>query len=213
MNITGFQMGASSHQYYSSDRFIVGKSLFIQNTMLKSTQEKIERQEKTVNQVKFWENQKENLKNMEVDSVEEIGKKLERIHSYEDEIASAKAAYNYEQMYHILDEAKEMGEKIAEKVEEMRPKTKEERQEEMVEEALGVDESKGILDEMTEEVSEIIEETKEQLKEMEEVMDDSSLNTPKKMENMEYGAPWDMKGAYIHDNNYQREGFQIDYKI
>ena len=68
----------------------------------------------------------------------------------------------------MLDEAKEMGEKIAEKVEEMRPKTKEERKEEMVEEALGVEENKGMLEKITEEFSEIIEETKEQLKEIEE---------------------------------------------
>lgn len=213
MNIADFNIGASSHRYYSLDRFIVGKSLLVQNTMLKSTQEKIERQKKAVSQVEFWENQKENLKNREFDSVEEIAKKLELFHSYEDEINGAKAAYNHEQMFHMLDEAKEMGEKIAKKVEEMRPKTKEERKEEMVEEALGADENNGMLEEMAEEVSEIIEETQEHLKDMEEVLNHNSLKEAGEMQNMKYGVPWNMKAELIYNNDYQKEFFHIEYRI
>ena len=202
MNMTGFHIGASSHKYYSSDRFVIGKSIFAQNTMLKSTQEKIDRQNKAASQVEFWENQKENLKNREADSVEEVSKKLELLHSYEEEITSTKAAYN-----------QEMGEKIAEKVEEMRPKTKEERKEEMVEEALGVEENKGMLEEITEEFSEIIEETKEQLKEIEEVMEDSFLKETEELETMKNGDLWGMKAVQIYDKDYKKELFHIEYRI
>ncbi len=54
---------------------------------------------------------------------EEAGK----FHSYEDEIVAVKMQYNQEQMWHIMDEAKEIGEKIAEEAEKFEPKTAEER--------------------------------------------------------------------------------------
>ncbi len=95
--------------------------------MLKSTQDRLERQEETQRQVEFFEKQKENLKNVACGSVEEIAEKLKSFHSYEDQIATVKAAYNQEQMFHILDESTERGEKIAEAVEKMEPKTPEER--------------------------------------------------------------------------------------
>ena len=43
--------------------------------MLKSTQDKLERQQKAQSQIEFFENQKENLKNMQCDSIEEIARK------------------------------------------------------------------------------------------------------------------------------------------
>lgn len=55
-------------------------------------------------------------------------------------------------MQHVLDEAKEIGEKIAEEAEKFEPKTAEEKLEDMVEEALGTDEEKGELTEMTEDI-------------------------------------------------------------
>ena len=58
--------------------------------MLKSTQDKLERQQKAQSQIEFFENQKENLKNMQCDSIEEIARKLEMFHSYEDQIAAVK---------------------------------------------------------------------------------------------------------------------------
>ena len=97
---------------------------------LKSTEEKMERQEKRDNEVAFFENQKENLKTRKCTTVEEIAEKLDMLKSYDDQIAGIKAAYNNEQMFHILDEAREMGEKIAEAAEEMEPKTPEEPDEE-----------------------------------------------------------------------------------
>lgn len=149
-----------------------GGSLFagnlpmMQKPALKSTQEKIERQQKAAGQVQFWENQKEKLKNMECSTVEDIAKKLEKFHSYEDEIASVKMQYNQEQMWHIMDEAKERGEKIAEAAEKTKPKTAEERREDMVEEALGIDDEKGALSESLEELSELAEEMTEEVTEI-----------------------------------------------
>ena len=130
--------------------------------MLKSTQDKLERQQKAQSQIEFFENQKENLKNMQCDSIEDIARKLEMFHSYEDQIAAVKKQYNNEQMFHTMDEARERGEKIAELVEDYAPKTEEERKEEMVEEALGIEE-KGGLTEGMEEVQEITEEMVEEL--------------------------------------------------
>ena len=61
-------------------------------------------------------------------------------------------------MFHILDEARERGEKIAEEAEKMAPKTPEERREEMIEEATGIDKDKGILSEVMDELEDQIEE-------------------------------------------------------
>ena len=130
--------------------------------MLKSTQDKLERQQKAQSQIEFFENQKENLKNMQCDSIEDIVRKLEMFHSYEDQIAAVKKQYNNEQMFHTMDEARERGEKIAELAEDYAPKTEEERKEEMVEETLGIEE-KGGLTESMEEVQEITEEMVEEL--------------------------------------------------
>ncbi len=132
--------------------------------MLKSTQDRLERQEETKKQIDFFEKQKENLKNVTAESVEEIADKLKMFQSYEDQIASIKAAYNHEQMFHILDESTERGEKIAEAVDKMAPKTPEERLEEMVEEALGIEEG-GELEEIMEEIEEIAEEMVEEVTE------------------------------------------------
>ena len=132
--------------------------------MLKSTQDRLERQEETQKQIDFFEKQKENLKNVTAGSVEEIADKLKMFQSYEDQIASIKAAYNHEQMFHILDESTERGEQIAEAVDKMAPKTPEERLEEMVEEALGIEEG-GELEEIMEEIEEIAEELTEEMAE------------------------------------------------
>ncbi len=132
--------------------------------MLKSTQDRLERQEETQKQVDFFEKQKENLKNVTCGSVEEIAEKLKMFQSYEDQIAAVKAAYNQEQMFHILDESTEKGEKIAEVVEDMEPKTPEERLEEMAEEALGIEEG-GELEEIMDELEEVVEELTEEVTE------------------------------------------------
>ena len=123
--------------------------------MLKSTQDRLERQEETQKQVDFFEKQKENLKNVSCGSVEEIAEKLKMFQSYEDQISSIKAAYNQEQMFHILDESTEA-------VEDTKPKTPEERLEEMVEEALGIEDG-GELEEAMEELEEVVEELTEEL--------------------------------------------------
>ena len=147
--------------------------------MLKSTQDRLERQEQTQKQVDFYEKQKENLKNVSCGSVEEIAEKLKLYQSYEDQIASVKAAYNQEQMFHILDESTERGEKIAEAVDKMEPKTPEERLEEMAEEALGIEDG-GELEEAMEELEEVVEELTEEV--TEELTEDMAETLPENAE-------------------------------
>ncbi|MDE6212768.1 MAG: hypothetical protein K2M70_04750 [Lachnospiraceae bacterium] len=142
--------------------------------MLKSTQDRLERQEETKKQVEFFEKQKENLKNVTAGSVEEIAEKLKMFQSYEDQIASIKAAYNHEQMFHILDESTERGEQIADAVDKMAPKTPEERLEEMVEEALGIEEG-GELEEIMDKIEEVVEEMSEEVtEELEEALPENA---------------------------------------
>lgn len=142
-----------------------GKYSVLSHKGLKSTEEKMERQEKRDNQVAFFEKQKENLKNRECRTVEEIAEKLDMLKSYDDQIAGTKAAYNNEQMWHILDEAREVGEKIAEAAEKMEPKTPEERQEELVEEATGTEDTGGMLEEIMEDAAQMQEEVQEAMQE------------------------------------------------
>ena len=107
--------------------------------MLKSTREKIQRQEERDGKIAFFETQKQNLKNQKADTIEEIAKKLEKFHTYEDEIAAAKQEYNSSQMFHILDEAEERGEQMAKAAEKYKPKTEEEQKKEAQGEAAGTD--------------------------------------------------------------------------
>ena len=165
--------------------------------MLKSTQDKLERQQKAQSQIEFFENQKENLKNMQCDSIEDIARKLEMFHSYEDQIAAVKKQYNNEQMFHTMDEARERGEKIAELAEDYAPKTEEERKEEMVEEALGIEE-KGGLTESMEEVQEITEEMVEELAtENVELLDEAMTAEDEMLTETELFTPEEVKNKRI----------------
>lgn len=125
---------------------------------LKSTKQKLERQEERDNKIAYFEKQKENLKNIEGDSLEEIERKLELFHSYEDQIAAAKAAYNQEQMHHVMDEAEEIGEKLAKAAKKNAPKTEKEREEELAEKISGTEGEKDGLLELLGEVTELPEE-------------------------------------------------------
>ncbi len=139
---------------------------------LKSTEEKLERQQKAQSQIAFFENQKEGLKDMKCTTLDEIAQKLDLFNTYEAQIAEVKKQYNQEQMMHSLDEARERGEKIAEAAKELEAKTPEERKEEQIKEALGI-EDEGMLSEMLEEMpeeemlEEVLEESKERLEDME----------------------------------------------
>lgn len=156
MNISSF--AKNSYNGGSTKSIYAGNMLMGRKPALKSTQDKMERQQKTQNQIDFFTNQKEKLKDMQCSTIEEIARKLDMLHSYEEQIAAVKKQYNSEQMFHVLDEARELGEKIAEAAEKSAPKTAEERKEEMVEEALGLDEDKGIMDEMLDEAAKLQEE-------------------------------------------------------
>lgn len=173
MNVNMFHAASDK-----SSTIYAGNLPAFQRPAPKSTQEKMERQQKAAGQIEFLENQKENLKNMECSTIEDIAKKLEKFHSYEDEIAAVKMQYNQEQMWHVMDEAEEIGEKIAEEAEKSEPKTAEERRKEMAEEALETDENKGELtesmEEMAEEVSELAEKMQEETAELTEEMTEAA---------------------------------------
>ena len=156
----------------------------MQQKGLKSREEKAERQQNRDNQVAALEKQKADLKNMECGSLEEIEDKLGLLHSYEDQIKAVKQTYNNEQMRHILDEAREQGEKNAEAAKKNEPKTPEERKKEMAEEALGLDEEKGVLsetmEELTQAVEEAVEETVEEATEVMETIEEAAEKAAEK---------------------------------
>lgn len=149
----------------NSNLMSAGRGGLFGGSLLKSTAQKLERQAARDRQVAFFENRKENLKNIECSSPEEVARVLELLHSYEDQIAAAKAEYNNAQMFHMLDEAKEKGEKIAKAIEKSEPKTEEERRKEAVKEALGIEDEGGllsdILDQVEEKLAEVLEDAPE----------------------------------------------------
>lgn len=128
--------------------------LFQHGNKLKSTEEKEERQQKAQSQIDFFENQKANLKNMKCETLEEIEHKLELFNNYDAQIMAVKQQYNQEQMMHTMDEARELGEKIAEAKEKLEPKTPEERRRDQIEEALGTEDEGGMMTELLDEAME-----------------------------------------------------------
>ena len=143
------------------------------NLGLKSTQDRLNRQAERDNKIAFFEQQKENLKNMKADTIDEIARKLDLFHGYEDQIAAAKMEYNNSQMFHVFDEAQELAEKIAEAAEKNKPNTSEERREDMIEEATGV-ENDGLLDELMDNLTEAVEEvTEEMVEELQETSEEA----------------------------------------
>lgn len=179
------------------------------NNGLKSTQDRLDRQAKRDNQIAFFEQQKENLKNMKSDSIEDISRKLDLLHGYDDQIATAKSEYNNSQMFHVLDEARERAEKIAEEAEKYAPKTPEERLEDMVEEATGVDKDAGMLaeamDELAEIAEEMTEETVEELDEMSEELEEVE-NVDKTQAEMEAASK-------VSTGDLPEKYKRIDYRI
>lgn len=142
---------------------------------LKSTEEKQERIQKTQAQVDFFEGKKADLKNMHCGTLEEIEKKLELFNNYNDQIDAVKRQFNHEQMMHCMDEAEELGEKIAKAAEKLEPKTAEERREELAKEALGIEDDGGMLDELLEDIEDIEEMPEDVLEEtLEEMLTDNA---------------------------------------
>lgn len=139
---------------------------------LKSTEEKQERIQKTQAQVDFFEGKKADLKNMHCGTLEEIEKKLELFNNYNDQIDAVKRQFNHEQMMHCMDEAEELGEKIAKAAEKLEPKTAEERREELAKEALGIEDDGGMLDELLEDIEEMPEDVLEET--LEEMLTDNA---------------------------------------
>lgn len=213
MNISSFSKGTYNGTNKAGTVY-AGNLLMGRKPALKSTQDKLKRQQKTQKQIDFFDAQKEKLKAMECFSVEEIAGKLKMLHSYEDQIAAVKKQYNGEQMFHVLDEAAELGEKIAEAAEKNAPKTEEERKEEMVKEALGLDENEGAmdkaLDELTEELEqvqdEMVEEAADELEQsLDEVIEDTddieNIENINDIENIKETSTKNIDNVYIEENS------------
>ena len=146
---------------------------FMGNPMLKSTQDRLKRMAQRDQKIEFFEQQKENLKNIKSDSLEDISRKLDMLQGYNDEIAMARTEFNNGQIYHMLDEARELGEKMAKAAEKNATKTPEERREELIEEITGV-ENDGLLGELMDELPKIEEEmAEESIEELEKVSEAS----------------------------------------
>ena len=169
---------------------------------LDSTKQRQERQAQRDSEVAFFEKQKENLKNMGGDSLEDISRKIELLHSYEEQIAAIKEKYNSQEVFHVLDEAQEFGEKVAEAAEKNKPKTAEERREDMVEEALGTDENKG---ELTEELEELTELTEELTEEMTEELEEQTTEQLEQLEQMDVPAEGEAESAVDAMGNRMEE--------
>ena len=177
------------------------------NNVLNSTKERLERQEKKDNRIAFFEQQKENLKGMKAGTIDEISRKLDLLHGYDAGILAAKTEYNHEQMFHIMDEAMEQGEKIAEEAEKYAPKMPEERKEEMIEEATGIEKDEGIMSEIMDELTEEVEEMSEaEMKEMDSLTS-SEVIPQTVVENLE---ELDRK---VLDNTIPEQYKRIDYRI
>ncbi len=151
---------------FSNNNLLIGRQTNF--GMLKSTQDKLQRQADLDGKIAFFEAQKENLKNMQSLNLDDIARKIEMLHSYDMQIAAAKQEYNNSQMFHAMDEAQERGEHIAKAAEKNKPKTEEERREETIEEALGTDEGKGEMSESLEELEELAEKMTEDMAEIPE---------------------------------------------
>lgn len=175
----------------------VGNNSLFQNRGLKSTQERMKKQEERDNKIAYLENQKSSLKNMECDSLEEISRKLEIFHSYEDQIEAAKEEYNQSQMMHVMDEARERGEQIAKAAEKNEPKTPEERREELAEEALGTDENKSEMSESMEELAEFTEDMVEETAKLTEDTIDEMKDLPEKL--LEEETPEQLSGELTEE--------------
>lgn len=126
---------------------------------------KLQRQEREAKRDAQTAALEQSIKNLKTREDMPVEKKLELFHTLQDEISAVKMAYNQEQMMHVMDEARELGEKIAEAREKMEPKTPEERKKELQEEALGTEENEGVLSEVLDETEEIIEEQQEKMQE------------------------------------------------
>lgn len=151
---------------------IQGLNLF-SNPRSKATADRMERQQKRDNTIAFLEKQKENLKNTKSQSLDDIERKLGLLENYNEQIDAAKKEYNHSQMFHVFDEAEELGEKIAEAAEKMAPKTPEELREQIIEEATGIDTGDGILSEIMDEIEEQMEELAETCEDIEELAEDT----------------------------------------
>lgn len=164
-------------------------NIFSRGHMLKSTKEKLQRQKQRDEKIAFFENQKENLKDMKSVDLEDIERKLELFHTYEDEILAVKQEYNQTQMQHLMDEAEERAEEIEKAVEEKNPKNEEEQNEGI----LGI-ENDEILKKHVEEIEEKEQKEYDKDKLYHISVYDTVSETTVIFEGLEYGSSFDRKG-------------------
>lgn len=176
---------------------------------LKSTEEKQERQQKAQSQIDFFEAQKANLKNMKCGTLEEIERKLELFNNYDAQIMAVKQQYNQEQMMHTMDEARELGEKIAKAAEKFEAKTPEERKREEIEEALGIEDEGGLLTELLEESLEKVIIMQEELA---EEISEEDLENLESMENAE-GMPEIVEQEELTEEYLKTQYTPFDIKV
>lgn len=168
-------------------------NLMSNTNMMKSTQDKLNRQAERDNKVAFFEAQKENLKNMDSLDMEDIAKKLELFHSYEDSIAAAKQEYNSSQMFHSLDEARERGEKLAKAAEKNKPKTEEERRKDVACEASDDESGDGMLSEIMDSIDEVQEKQLEELESEKDEIDAADAEAEEAVKLKGEYRPFDVK--------------------
>lgn len=180
------------------------------NPMLKSTQDRLKRMAQRDQKIAFFEQQKENLKSMKTDSLEDISRKLDMLQGYNDEIAIAKTEFNNGQIYHMLDEARELGEKMAKAAEKNAAKTPEERREELIEEITGV-ENDGLLGELMDELPEMEEELAEESLDALEDVSEERLQV--KEENQALYQESTKMDEDITAENFPDKYTRIDYRI
>lgn len=175
-------------------------------TELKSTQDRVERMQKTQSQIDFFEGKKADLKNMHCGTLEEIQNKLALFNNYNDQIDAIKKQFNNEQMMHCMDEAQEMGEKIAKAAEKLEPKTAEERRKELAEEALGTEDDGGMLDEMLDEIEDMPEEA------LQEMLDETLTDKITLREEMDEEMPEIVEQEKLTEMYLERQYTPIDIK-
>ena len=186
---------------------------------LKSVEDRLQRQQQRDDKIQFFENQKEKLKEMTSTDLSDIARKLELLHGYEDQIAAAKKEFNNSQIYKVMEEAEERGEKIKENAEKTEPKTPEERRKdaikEAIEEATGVEQPDGMLSEIMEEL-ENMEETMEQAEESVEDLQES-MDTMEELQEVEEntGKLLSPDGQAVVTDHDEAAGIyrRIDYRV
>lgn len=75
MNVSVLGKNMGTKAAYEMKSLYMGKLSLLSGMGLKSEQEKMQRRQKTDEEISFWEGRKESLKNMKCNGIEDIAKK------------------------------------------------------------------------------------------------------------------------------------------